>query len=118
MAVGDLGCAVGVLVRRAFAALAEARRAALMAQRPTIEFDPTNIEVYGSKKRGVASNYAGQRAGRAHPVVWAEAGVVLTAELTSGRDDPRPQAPSLIAPGHRRPARGPQPSPGSVPTPA
>jgi len=97
VAVGDLGCAVGVLVGRAFAALPEARRAALMAQRPTIDLDPTDIEVYGSKKEGVAYNYAGQRAGRAHPVVWAEAGVVLTAELGSGRDDPRPQAPSLIA---------------------
>ena len=97
VAVGDLGCAVGVLVRRAFAALPEARRAALVAQRPTIDLDPTDIEVYGSKKEGVAYNYAGQRAGRAHPVVWAEAGVVLTAELGSGRDDPRPQAPSLIA---------------------
>lgn len=97
VAVGDLGCAMGVLVRRAFAALPEARRAALVAQRPTIDLDPTDIEVYGSKKEGVAYNYAGQRAGRAHPVVWAEAGIVLAAELGSGRDDPRPQAPSLIA---------------------
>jgi len=97
VAVGDLGCAVGVLVRRAFAALPEARRAALASVRPTIDLDPTDIEVYGSKKEGVAYNYAGQRAGRAHPVVWAETGVVLTADLGSGRDDPRPQAPDLIA---------------------
>ncbi len=97
VAVGDLGCAMGVLVRRSFAALGEARRAALASQRPTIDLDPTDIEVYGSKKEGVAYNYAGQRAGRAHPVVWAEAGMVLAADLGSGRDDPRPQAPSLIA---------------------
>lgn len=97
VAIGDLGWAMGVLVRRAFAALPEARRAALVAQRPTIDLDPTDIEVYGSKKEGVAYNYAGQRAGRAHPVVWAEAGMVLAADLGSGRDDPRPQAPSLVA---------------------
>ncbi|PZR81769.1 MAG: hypothetical protein DLM65_05285, partial [Candidatus Aeolococcus gillhamiae] len=97
VAIGDLGSAMGVLVRRAFAALPERRRAALAAPRPTIDLDPTDIEVYGSKKEGVAYNYAGQRAGRAHPVVWAEAGVVLAAELGSGRDDPRPQAPDLIA---------------------
>ena len=95
--IGDLGGAMGVLVRRAFAALPEARRRHLASQRPTIDLDPTDIEVYGSKKEGVAYNYAGQRAGRAHPVVWAEAGVVLAADLGSGVDDPRPQAPSLIA---------------------
>jgi len=97
VAIGDLGSAMGVLVRRAFAALPEERRAALASQRPTIDLDPTDIEVYGSKKEGVAYNYAGQRTGRAHPVVWAEAGMVLAAELGSGVDDPRPQAPSLIA---------------------
>jgi len=95
--IGDLGCAMGVLVRRAFAALPEPRRVALASLRPTIDLDPTDIEVYGSKKQGVAYNYAGQRAGRAHPVVWAEAAMVVAADLGSGRDDPRPQAPSLIA---------------------
>lgn len=95
--IGDLGGAMGVLVGRGFAALPEARRTALASQRPTIDLDPTDIEVYGSKKEGTAYNYAGQRAGRAHPAVWAEAGVVLAADLGSGRDDPRPQAPSLIA---------------------
>lgn len=97
VAIGDLGGAMGLLVRRAFAALPEPRRAALVSQRPTIDLDPTDIEVYGSKKEGVAYNYAGQRTGRAHPVVWAEAGMVLAAELGSGREDPRPQAPGLIA---------------------
>ena len=95
--IGDLGCAMGVLVRRAFAALPEPRRVALASLRPTIDLDPTDIEGYGSKKQGVAYNYAGQRAGRAHPVVWAEAAMVVAADLGSGRDDPRPQAPSLIA---------------------
>jgi hypothetical protein len=46
---------------------------------------------------GVAWNYEGRRVGRAHPATWAEAGVIVVAELGSGADDPRPQAPSLIA---------------------
>jgi len=97
VAVGDLETAVGVLVRRSFALLPKTRRDFLASKNPTLDLDPTDIEVYGSKKEGVAYNYAGQRAGRVHPVVWAETGVVVAAELGSGRDDPRPQAPSLIA---------------------
>jgi hypothetical protein len=97
VALADLGHSVGALVAKAFAACPEARRAGLVAQHPTIDLDPTDVEVYGSKKEGVAYNHTGQRCGRPHPAVWAEAGVVLAAELGSGRDDPRPQAPSLIA---------------------
>jgi hypothetical protein len=95
--IADLEAAVGVLVGRAFGLMPPQRRDALVAVRPTIDLDPTDIEVYGPKKEGMAYNYAGQRCGRAHPAVWAEAGVVLAACLGSGRDDPRPQAPSLIA---------------------
>lgn len=97
VAMGDLELAVGALVKRAFDLMPEQRREALGALRPTIDLDPTDIEVYGPKKEGMAYNYAGQRCGRAHPAMWAEAGVVLAACLGSGRDDPRPQAPSLIA---------------------
>jgi hypothetical protein len=93
----DMERAIGELVRRGFAALGEQRRAKLVATRPTIDLDPTDVEVYGQKKEGVAWNYRGQRTGRPHPAVWAEAGVVLAADLGSGRSDPRPQAPSLIA---------------------
>jgi len=96
VALGDLGDAMGSLVATAFAAYPEARRAKLAAVRPTIDLDPTDIETYGSKKEGMAYNYQGQRVGRAHPAVWAEAGLVLAAELGSGRSDPRPQAPGLI----------------------
>lgn len=93
---GDLESAVGAMVTTWFAALPAPRRHCLGEVRPTVDIDPTDIEVYGPKKRGVAWNYAGQRAGRAHPAVWAEAGVVLAGELGSGTDDPRPQAPGLI----------------------
>lgn len=53
-------------------------------------------EVYGRHKEGFAYNHKGQMVGRPHPVAWAEAGVVLSAELGDGRCDPRPQAPGLI----------------------
>jgi hypothetical protein len=96
-ALGGVEAAMGLLVRRWFAALPETRREALAEQRPTIDLDPTDVEVYGRQKEGVAWNYAGQRVGRPHPAVWAEAGVVLAGVLGSGADDPRPQAPKLIA---------------------
>lgn len=86
-----------VLIGKAFALLPEGRRQQLMAKRPTIDLGPTDVEVYGPKKQGPAYNYAGQRAYRPHPAVWAEAGWALAAELGSGRSDPRPQAPSLMA---------------------
>lgn len=88
---------VGDLVGRWFDALDHDRRARLVAARPTIDLDPTDVEVYGAQKRGVAYNHQGQLVGRPHPAVWAEAGVVLAAVLGSGVDDPRPQAPGLIA---------------------
>lgn len=89
--------AIGTLVDRWFSALGEGARRSLVDARPTIDLDPTDVEVYGRKKEGVAFNYKAERCGRPHPAVWAEAGMVLAAELGSGRTDPRPQAPSLIA---------------------
>ena len=65
--------------------------------RPTIDPHPTDVEVHGPKKKGVAWNRAGQRVGRPHPATWAEAGVVLAAGPGSGTSDPRPDAPSLVA---------------------
>ncbi|MDA8186201.1 MAG: transposase [Actinomycetota bacterium] len=95
--VAGLEAAVGILARRMIEILPDEARARLLAGRPTIDLDPTDVEVYGKKKRGVAFNYAGQLTGRPHPAIFAEAGLVLAADLGSGTDDPRPQAPSLIA---------------------
>ena len=46
--------------------LLPAERATELAEGPvTIDIDATDVEVYGSRKRGVAYTYQGQRAGRA-----------------------------------------------------
>jgi hypothetical protein len=85
------------LVHKAFALLDDKRKDALRAVRPTIDLDPTTVEVYGHAKQGAAYNYQGQMSYRPHPAIWAETGWALAAELGSGKSDPRPQAPSLIA---------------------
>jgi hypothetical protein len=88
--------AMGVLIARWFKVMPARRRDQLSACRPSIDLDGTDSEVYGKQKQGVAYNYAGQKVGRAHPATWAETGLVLAADLGSGVDDPRPQAPGLI----------------------
>jgi hypothetical protein len=61
--------------------LLPAERAAELAEGPvTIDIDATDVEVYGSEKRGVAYNYQGQRAGRPHVASWAETEIPLSAE--------------------------------------
>jgi Transposase DDE domain group 1 len=78
-------------------ALLPAERAAALAGGPvTIDLDTTDVEVYGRKKRGVAYNHQGQRVGRPHVATWAEAEVVLAADLGDGTDDPRATAPELL----------------------
>jgi hypothetical protein len=62
----------------------------------TIDLDTTDVEVYGRKKRGVAYNHQGQRVGRPHVASWAEAEIVLAADLGDGTDDPRAAAPDLL----------------------
>jgi len=86
----------GLLVAGWLALLDVERREALAGVRPTLDLDPTDVEVYGPKKEAMAYNRHGQLVGRPHPVVWAEAGVVVAADLGDGRTDPRPQAPGLI----------------------
>jgi Transposase DDE domain group 1 len=81
---------------RMLALLPEDRAAALTAGPVTIDLDTTDVEVYGAKKRGVAWNHQGQRAGRPHVAAWAEAETVLAADLGDGTDDPRATAPGLL----------------------
>jgi Transposase DDE domain group 1 len=78
-------------------ALVPAPRAAALTEGPvTIDLDTTDVEVYGSKKRGVAYNHQGQRVGRPHVATWAETEIVLAADLGAGTDDPRATAPDLL----------------------
>src|SRR5664280_33710 len=79
------------------AALPRERRRDLLAVRPTIDLDPTDVEVYGEGKERIGWSYAGVRAGRPVPLVWAESGLVLTGTLLAGDQDVRPHAPALIA---------------------
>jgi hypothetical protein len=72
------------------------RVAALAGGPVTIGLDTTGVEVYGRKKRGVAYNHQGQRVGRPHVAAWAEAEIVLAADLGDGTDDPRATAPDLL----------------------
>ena len=88
---------LGMLIGRWFQAMPSRRRSQLVACRPTIDLDGTDVEVYRSKKERVAWNHEGRRVGRPHPATWAEAGVVLAGDLGSGADDPRPVAAGLIA---------------------
>ena len=77
--------------------LLPAERAAALAGGPvTIDLDTTDVEVYGRKKRGVAYNHQGQRVGLPHVAAWAEAEIVLAADLGDGTDDPRATAPDLL----------------------
>jgi hypothetical protein len=77
--------------------LLPAERVAELAEGPvTIDIDATDVEVYGSKKRGVAYNYQGQRAGRPDVAVWAETEIPLAAGLLSGKDDPRSSVVALL----------------------
>jgi hypothetical protein len=77
--------------------LLPAERAAELACGPvTIDIDATDVEVYGSKKRGVAYNYQGQRAGRPHVASWAETEIPLAADLLPGNQDPRAHAVGLL----------------------
>jgi hypothetical protein len=80
--------------------LLPAERAAELAEGPvTIDIDATDVEVYGSRKRGVAYNYQGQRAGRPHVASWAETEIPLAADLLSGDQDPRSHVAGLLGRG-------------------
>lgn len=94
--IAGIETAVGEIVRRAFARMDRPTRRRLRDERPTIDVDATEIEVYGPKKQGVAYNYLGQLAGRSLPATWANLGVTLAADLFAGNIDPRSHAAALI----------------------
>ena len=83
------------MIARAHRLLPVERRAKLEAT-VTIDMDSTDVEVYGSRKQGVAYNYAGQRSGRPHLATWAEAGLTVAADLLVGNDDVRPRAAAML----------------------
>src|SRR5713101_4312342 len=87
---------VAAVTGRMLALLPAPRAAALTGGPVTIDLDTTDVEVYGSKKRGVAYNHQGQRVGRPHVAAWAETEIVLAADLGSGTDDPRATAAGLL----------------------
>ncbi len=70
-----------------------------LSAKVTLDLDSTDVEVYGSKKQGVAYNYQGQRAGRPHLATWAEAGLTTAADLLAGNDDVRPRAADMLRRG-------------------
>ncbi|MGH3236450.1 MAG: hypothetical protein ACRDOH_24975, partial [Streptosporangiaceae bacterium] len=87
-------------------ALLPAERAAELAAGPvTIDIDATDVEVYGARKRGVAYNYAGQRAGRPHVASWAETEIPLAADLLAG-PGPAFACDGAAGPGASGPAAG------------
>ncbi len=87
---------VATVTERMMALLPAPRAAALTEGPVTIDLDTTDVEVYGRKKRGVAYNHQGQRAGRPHVAAWAETEIVLAADLGDGTGDPRATAPALL----------------------
>jgi hypothetical protein len=98
------------IVQRGFAGLPRGERRRLHTERPTVDVDSTEIEIYGAAKRASAYNYLGQRAVRALPATWANLGVTLAADLFAGNIDPRSraipviqQALSCLPAGLRRP---------------
>jgi hypothetical protein len=88
---------LAAVTARAVELLPAHRRHGLAAVRPTVDLDPTDVQVYGANKQGVGWNYAGKRCGRPVLATWAEAGVALAAELVAGNDDACPLAPGLVA---------------------
>jgi hypothetical protein len=77
--------------------LLPAERATELAAGPvTTGIDATDVEVYGSKKRGVAYTCQGQRAGRPHVASWAETEIPLAADLLSGDQHPRSHVVGLL----------------------
>jgi hypothetical protein len=90
-----IGTAIGQVNAAVLGLVGQVRRSALLRS-VTIDIDTTDTEVYGSRKRGVAYNYQGQRCGRSHIAYWAELGVPLAADLTCGKTDGRARVKAVL----------------------
>ncbi len=84
------------IITRGWARLPAQRRTAVLAGRVGIDLDSTDVEVYGRRKRGVAYNYQGQRAGRPHLATWADTGLTLAGDLLTGVQDVRAHCSDLL----------------------
>jgi hypothetical protein len=91
--------AIGEICCRALRLLPARRQAVLRGGTATIDLDGTDVECYGARKDGITYTYKGARAGRPHVATWAEAGLVVAADLLAGDEDPRPGAAGLIERG-------------------
>lgn len=89
--LGDVHAAALDLLRRV-----DPDRAAALSAEVTIDMDTSDVEVYGRRKQRVAFNHQGQRVGRPHVATWADASVVLAADLGDGRDDPRASCADVL----------------------
>ena len=89
--------ALAEVTARAVAMLPRRARTRLLSTRPTIDIDPTDVEVYGGDKEGVGRNYEGTPCIRPCPATWAEAGVTLAADLLAGAYWHLQAAPELLA---------------------
>ncbi|WP_195911134.1 IS1380 family transposase [Streptomyces kaniharaensis] len=81
---------------RALAALPITERARILTGPVTIDLDAKDIEVYSTRKEQIVRSYKGEIAGRVHAAHWAQAGVLLAADLLDGRSDGRTQSPDQI----------------------
>ncbi|MGW9030852.1 transposase [Streptomyces sp. NPDC055722] len=84
------------LTGRALAARPAAERARILSGRVTIDLDAKDIEVFSTRKEQVVRSDKGEIAGRVHPAHWAQADVVLVADLLDGRSDGRTHAPGQV----------------------
>jgi Transposase DDE domain group 1 len=62
----------------------------------TLDFDSSQVEVYGRRKPGAAVNYQGQLAYQPLLCSWAQRGRMLATELLSGSDSTRGEEPRQL----------------------
>jgi hypothetical protein len=62
----------------------------------TLDFDSSQVEVYGRKKPGASANYQGQLAYQPLLAVWAERGRTLATELLAGSASTKGEEPRAL----------------------